>query len=344
MLWRSGTWNFTIWRCLTSSWNGGIQVPCWVEKARDEPFLVKKKGTNLDPKYGVLGKGILQNSPPSKSTTTARSRSKGGSVSQTCTPAPWNITCSVQKREHFLKGHCDGFFNHQFFRCENVSFREVDTCNKLLKVLCFSNPRALTCIYFLRRFLSYYSIFRSNIGKIMQEICICWIFFALQTPLDPKTMKNEGFRSPNIWVIVITPKNEGCGFPWHVWIPRDFSTRSHNVKVGFFSVAHQVALPESLRNVSSTAAPQRLGQSFTAQGWWFQPIKTYCPKWWVFHGKVWYNPNKNHQLKQKNALSWVVSSNYQHPPRGVVCPPRAKGLFSGTPTPIHVTHQGVQVK
>ena len=30
-------------------------------------------------------------------------------------------------------------------------------------------------------------------------------------PLDPKTMKNEGFQPPNIWVI--TPKNEGCGFP-----------------------------------------------------------------------------------------------------------------------------------
>ncbi len=31
-------------------------------------------------------------------------------------------------------------------------------------------------------------------------------------------MKNEGFEPPNIWVI--TPKNEGCGFPWymnHVW-------------------------------------------------------------------------------------------------------------------------------
>ena len=31
-------------------------------------------------------------------------------------------------------------------------------------------------------------------------------------PLDPKTMKNEGF-TPKIWII--TPKNEGCGFPWN---------------------------------------------------------------------------------------------------------------------------------
>ena len=31
-------------------------------------------------------------------------------------------------------------------------------------------------------------------------------------PLDPKTMKNEGLKPPNIWVI--TPKNEGFGFPW----------------------------------------------------------------------------------------------------------------------------------
>ena len=31
-------------------------------------------------------------------------------------------------------------------------------------------------------------------------------------PLDPKTMKNEGFTPPNIWVI--TSKNEGFGFPW----------------------------------------------------------------------------------------------------------------------------------
>ena len=25
-------------------------------------------------------------------------------------------------------------------------------------------------------------------------------------------MKNDGFNTPNIWAI--TPKNEGCGFPW----------------------------------------------------------------------------------------------------------------------------------
>ena len=31
-------------------------------------------------------------------------------------------------------------------------------------------------------------------------------------PLDPKAMKNEGFSTPQIWVI--TPKNEGYGFPW----------------------------------------------------------------------------------------------------------------------------------
>ena len=31
-------------------------------------------------------------------------------------------------------------------------------------------------------------------------------------PLDPKTMKNEGFKPP-IYVVVITPKNEGFGFP-----------------------------------------------------------------------------------------------------------------------------------
>jgi len=40
------------------------------------------------------------------------------------------------------------------------------------------------------------------------------MFFSLCLPLDPKTMKNEGFYTPNIWVI--TPKNEGCGFPWYI--------------------------------------------------------------------------------------------------------------------------------
>ena len=33
------------------------------------------------------------------------------------------------------------------------------------------------------------------------------------TPLDPKTMKNEGFR-PSIYGSY-PPKNEGFGFPWH---------------------------------------------------------------------------------------------------------------------------------
>jgi len=33
---------------------------------------------------------------------------------------------------------------------------------------------------------------------------------------NPKTHEIEGFYTPNIWVItVITPKNEGFGFPWH---------------------------------------------------------------------------------------------------------------------------------
>ena len=33
-----------------------------------------------------------------------------------------------------------------------------------------------------------------------------------QLPLDPKTMNNEGFRPSTKGVI--TPKNEGFGFPW----------------------------------------------------------------------------------------------------------------------------------
>ena len=41
-------------------------------------------------------------------------------------------------------------------------------------------------------------------------------------PLDPKTMKHQGYK-PYIWVI-ITPKHEGCGFPWwivnkNIWFP-----------------------------------------------------------------------------------------------------------------------------
>ena len=35
----------------------------------------------------------------------------------------------------------------------------------------------------------------------------------LLLPLDPKTMKNEGFKPP-IYGLVITPKNEGFEFPW----------------------------------------------------------------------------------------------------------------------------------
>ena len=35
-----------------------------------------------------------------------------------------------------------------------------------------------------------------------------------RVPLDPKTMKNEGFTPQNMWVM--TPKNEGCGFPWYL--------------------------------------------------------------------------------------------------------------------------------
>ena len=31
--------------------------------------------------------------------------------------------------------------------------------------------------------------------------------------LDPKTMKNEGFKPPRYGLTVITPKNEGFGFP-----------------------------------------------------------------------------------------------------------------------------------
>ena len=34
-----------------------------------------------------------------------------------------------------------------------------------------------------------------------------------RVPLDPRTMKNEGFTPQNM--LVIAPKNEGCGFPWY---------------------------------------------------------------------------------------------------------------------------------
>ena len=37
------------------------------------------------------------------------------------------------------------------------------------------------------------------------------IFGNTHIPLDPKTMKNAGFKPPK-WVI--TPKNEGFEFPW----------------------------------------------------------------------------------------------------------------------------------
>ena len=40
-----------------------------------------------------------------------------------------------------------------------------------------------------------------------------WSLLKKKLPLDPKTMKNEGFNTPKIWVI--TPKNEGFGFPWY---------------------------------------------------------------------------------------------------------------------------------
>ena len=39
------------------------------------------------------------------------------------------------------------------------------------------------------------------------------LFSRKTLPLDPKTMKNEGFKPP-IYIWVITPKNEGFGFPW----------------------------------------------------------------------------------------------------------------------------------
>ena len=39
-----------------------------------------------------------------------------------------------------------------------------------------------------------------------------WSFYPL--PLDPKTMKNEGFTPQIMGYKVITTKNEGCGFPW----------------------------------------------------------------------------------------------------------------------------------
>ena len=42
---------------------------------------------------------------------------------------------------------------------------------------------------------------------VSNDKCVC-----IYIPLDPKTMKNEGFRPPNIGY-----KNEGCGFPWYMY-------------------------------------------------------------------------------------------------------------------------------
>ena len=45
-------------------------------------------------------------------------------------------------------------------------------------------------------------------------------------PLDPKTMKNQGFKTSNIWVV--TPKNEGWGFSWQLVVLTRWKIGSQN--------------------------------------------------------------------------------------------------------------------
>ena len=54
------------------------------------------------------------------------------------------------------------------------------------------------------------------------------------SPLDPKTIKNEGLR-PSIYGF-ITPKNEGFGFPWHMMIsPNLIFARQTKARILFWA-------------------------------------------------------------------------------------------------------------
>ena len=103
-------------------------------------------------------------------------------------------------------------------------------------------------------------------------------------PLDPKTMKNEGFETPNLWVI--TPKK------WSLWVPmvHCFGMRSAN-RMSFFPKTvternrHRKHLDSSVASNWCSAldvhdagdvwrrAGHRRGK--TPAGGWFQPTE-----WW----------------------------------------------------------------
>ena len=51
-------------------------------------------------------------------------------------------------------------------------------------------------------------------------------------------MKNAGFSTPNIWVI--TPKNEGCGFPWYFLTAMNHRDTSHSPVTSTYQSSHGV--------------------------------------------------------------------------------------------------------
>ena len=56
-----------------------------------------------------------------------------------------------------------------------------------------------------------------DVGQPMSQVELVAVkkMFTPLEPLELGTIKNEGFKIPNIWVII--PKNLGYGFPWYVW-------------------------------------------------------------------------------------------------------------------------------